>query len=946
METADHSPASLTALQAEVDRLKAELSELKERSLAGREERRAALNLMEDAVHARRELERENIERQRAEVALRSSEEKYRSLFESIDEGFCIIDVLFDPNGQPYDYRFVEVNPAFEQQTGFSGILGQTMRQLAPSLETHWYEIYGRVATTGESVRFENEAAAIGRYYDVYAFRVGAPIQKRVAVLFRDIAERKRQELNTAFLDLVGQDLSRIMMPDEIMQTAGARLGAYLRLSGCLFVDVAPDQDEVTMHYGWTDSGVPSLKQCFCLHDFVTDAFQQAAREGEAFVVNDTAQDERTSTENYARLQIGSLVTIPFHQNGVWTQYFCVTATEPRAWEPHEIALLREASERLFARVERARAEQALRANEAWLAHQKEAFQAAMNGAPLEDSLSVLVRAAIEQTGTEARCAFYLANADKTGLHHITGMSASYAFCVDGFKIGADSLSCGLAAHLGQPVITPDVQKDPRWQPWLWMTEEHDYRASWSFPLETTEGKILGTFAMYFREPRAATSRDIERAAALTQAAAIIISRHQEAEERARADVALRLAKEEAEAANRAKDDFLAALSHELRNPLNPVLLCASDLAVDPTLPEEVRQSLRMIHRNIELEARLIDDLLDLTRITRGLMRLESSGCDAHALLRHTEEIIRVDAAAAGVTVEFALDASEFHVLADAARLQQVFWNLIKNGIKFSASQGVTRLNGGGSENSHTLSHSNGNGDDSRTVPGKVRVHTFNPVPGQLTVEVHDNGIGISETALAKIFRPFDRGDHIGDHRFGGLGLGLAISKAVVDLHGGQLRAATAGLGAGSTFTVEMAAFAAPLTQDAPAGGKPTLDATPLRLLVVEDHEPTIQVITRVLQRDGHRVHIARSATEALTFATNGEWHCDLVISDIGLPDLSGVELMRQLRTLRGWRGIALSGYGMDADIRESLAAGFHAHLVKPLQMDVVRRAIREAVVG
>jgi signal transduction histidine kinase/CheY-like chemotaxis protein len=171
-----------------------------------------------------------------------------------------------------------------------------------------------------------------------------------------------------------------------------------------------------------------------------------------------------------------------------------------------------------------------LRESEVWLAGQKEAFQAAVNSAPLKTSLAVLIRTAIEQIGDGARCAFFIANASETELHHVTGMSDTYAKDVDGFKIGSDSLACGLAVYNRQPVITSDVREEPRWRQWLWLAQKHGYRGIWSFPVETSAGKVVGTFAMYFEEPRQATSRDQEFAGVLTHAASIIISRQQESE--------------------------------------------------------------------------------------------------------------------------------------------------------------------------------------------------------------------------------------------------------------------------------------------------------------------------------------------------------------------------------------------------------------------------------
>ena len=189
---------------------------------------------------------------------------------------------------------------------------------------------------------------------------------------------------------------------------------------------------------------------------------------------------------------------------------------------------------------ERKPAKAAQRRSEEWLAGQKEAFQSALNGAPLAQSLGILARTAIEQTDRNSRCAFYIANGDGTKLHHLLGMSEPYARLVDGFKIGLDSLACGLAMATGEPVITPDVLLEPRWKSWLWLAQEHHFRACWSFPVKTFGGAVVGTFAMYFSEPRSSAPGDLELAATLTTTAAIIISRHQEADQRERAVLALR----------------------------------------------------------------------------------------------------------------------------------------------------------------------------------------------------------------------------------------------------------------------------------------------------------------------------------------------------------------------------------------------------------------------
>jgi PAS domain S-box-containing protein len=236
------------------------------------------------------------------------------------------------------------------------------------------------------------------------------------------------------------------------------------------------------------------------------------------------------------------------------------------------------------------------------------------------------------------------------------------------------------------------------------------------------------------------------------------------------------LSRKKAEAASRAKDDFIAALSHELRTPLTPVLLAATDLADDPSLHSEAREQLVMICRNVELEARLIDDLLDLTRISRGKLSLNPARVDAHEVMRHAEEIVHADLAGRKLELHLLLEAPQSFVLADSARLQQVFWNLLKNAVKFTPDGGV------------------------------ITVRSSNPSTGRLLVSVSDTGRGIPPETLEKIFLPFDQGDLHGRHTFGGLGLGLAISKALVDLHEGCLTAHSEGAGKGAVFTVELPA--------------------------------------------------------------------------------------------------------------------------------------------
>ncbi len=375
--------------------------------------------------------------------------------------------------------------------------------------------------------------------------------------------------------------------------------------------------------------------------------------------------------------------------------------------------------------------------------------------------------------------------------------------------------------------------------------------------------------------------------------------------------------REKAEAASQAKDNFLAALSHELRTPLTPVLMTASLLREDPALSPEVREQFAMIERNVALEARLIDDLLDLTRITRGKLALRAERCDVHELIGLVVELLREEAGAKRLVIELALTAARPWLTGDPARLQQLFWNLLRNAVKFTPAGGRIWIR---------------SRNDDSAQPG-------------LCVEVSDDGIGIDPAAKERIFQPFEQAAPGPEHRFGGLGLGLAIARGIVDLHRGTIAAESPGPGQGATFSVWLpgaavlsAGAAASAAPAPPAGDAFALDHT-LRLLLVEDHAPTLEVLTRLLTRTGH--HVVGASTLADARAAADREPFDAVLSDLGLPDGTGHELMHELREKHGLRGVALSGYGMEEDLARSKQAGFIAHLIKPVDVAELRRALR-----
>jgi signal transduction histidine kinase/ActR/RegA family two-component response regulator len=392
-------------------------------------------------------------------------------------------------------------------------------------------------------------------------------------------------------------------------------------------------------------------------------------------------------------------------------------------------------------------------------------------------------------------------------------------------------------------------------------------------------------------------------------------------------------ARAQAEAASQTKDHFMATLSHELRTPLTPVLAVLSRLETRPdSLPSDVRDGLAMIRRNVELEARLIDDLLDLTRISQGKLELRRGPTDVRKVLAHALEACeRPGTAGPSLTAE--IEDAELWTWADAPRLTQVFWNLISNARKFTPPE------------------------------GKVRVRAWRE-DGEVVVEVSDTGIGIDPEVLPRIFDAFHQGQRNITRRFGGLGLGLAISERIVALHGGRIGAASKGRGEGAAFTVRMPegkppvppsfpweAIPEPRPARAAIAGAIVGEYRPLHILLVEDHPDTAEAMADLLRATGRRVTVAgsvaegRAMAEASVASGNGS-RIDLVLSDIGLPDGSGHDLMAELSRRFGLRGIALTGYGMEEDVERSREVGFARHLTKPVSLEQLESAIRQVAQG
>jgi PAS domain S-box-containing protein len=805
----------------------------------------------------------------------------------------------------------------------------------------------------------------------------------------------------------------------------------------------------------------------------------------------------------------------------------------------------------------------------AWLRGQRQALEAAINGAPLQVSLDALVRTAIHALGKETRAAFYLSDEDHTSLHHVVGMSADYARMVDGFKIGPESLACGLATHTGQPVITDDVTNDPRWEPWLWLAERFDYRGCWSFPIHSAAGKMIGTLAIYSRGPRVAGPRERELCALLTNTASIIISQYSESQARKQAEEALRESEErfrlfmdnsptiawvkdedgryvyfsrafqqrfgvhfsewrnrtdaelwppdvaaefrksdedvlaagqamemaaetptpnggrlhwlvtkfpfrdaagrryvggigleiterkraEAELsqslererlraeeletlldlapigvsialdregrnirgnraqvelfglrpgsqlsmasdepppivvlqdgrplateelpmqravrgetvegqiidvksgdrivtilvkatplfdearrprgaigafldisalkqaeyalreADRRKDRFLATLAHELRNPLAPIYNAIHVLgrrhggAGDPDAG-----LLDVMRRQVEHLVRLVDDLLEISRISRGKIELRREPVEMAAALRDALETCRPLIEKKGHAVTIDGVSESLSVYGDPARLVQVMANVLGNAAKYTRQGGRIAVELGREE-------------------------------GSAIFRVRDSGVGIPPDMLGCVFELFTQIDNGADCAEGGLGIGLALVRDLVDLHGGSVQAHSDGQGKGSEFTIRL-----PLCGRSPVSAVAAKDAAawlapPQRVLVIDDEPDVGDSLGLLLESLGAAVCVAYDGPSGVAAAR--EFKPRIVFIDLGMPAMDGFETARRIR--EGHTGdrftlVAVTGWGQAEDRIRTRMAGFDLHLTKPASTSEIQALLQ-----
>lgn len=560
---------------------------------------------------------------------------------------------------------------------------------------------------------------------------------------------------------------------------------------------------------------------------------------------------------------------------------------------------------------------------EAALEAEKQLLARIVAGDGLSPLLNTIARE-VEQRSTDGMlCSILLYDAATNQLRHgaAPSLPESYNAAIDGLVPGSGVGSCGTAAAERRVVCVVDVTTHPYWAAFKELAGASGLAACTSTPMIGGNGALLGTIAMYYRAPRQPAEGDRRLIEVARDIAVIAVERHQAvtreeeaSRERERLLEAERHARGEAEYASRMKDEFLSTLSHELRTPLAAVTGWTQLLRLGEPKPDQVAKGLEVIERNARIQLQMIEDLLDMSRVVSGKIRLDVQVLMPVTVIEAAISTIAPAVAAKDIRVESVLDPNAGPIAGDPARLQQVLWNLLTNAVKFTPKGGKIQV-----------------------VLSRVNSH--------VEICVSDSGIGIEPSFLPHVFERFRQADGSTTRKYGGLGLGLSIVKNLVELHGGTITVESDGVGKGTTFHVHLPISLAhrhtqpqdrahPKAGVEPADRFQPLDLAGLRVLVVDDQPDSRELAARILSECGANVKMAASAREALHMI-DGEMF-DLLISDISMPDMDGYELIRAVRALPADRGgemraIAMTAFARSEDRTRALRAGFQVHLAKPV---------------
>ena len=796
-----------------------------------------------------------------AQESLRESEERYRTLFDSMDEGYCIIEMIFGTHGEPDDYRFLEVNGAFEKQSGVRGATGKRMRELAPDHEAYWFETYAAVARTGEPIRFVQHGKELNDgWFDLYAFRVGGEDSRKVAVVFSNITARKRAEQHAELLAGLSRDLATATREADIVAIAVDAVGRHLDSHRCYFVECMEDENRLIVSHNYVRDAAPSIAGELSLFDFGGTEWWRHFSSGD-LIVEDVTTDPLThaNSDNYLAVGVPSYAVQPFRREGPWTVCLVVTEASPRKWTAYDLRVLEDVVARVWPMVERARADRSLRESEGRYRH---LFDAIDEGFCVIDMIYDDDGRPVDYCFAEVNPAFEAQS----------GLVGAIGNCVSELVPGLEPHwyeTYGEVARTGEPMrLAVEVKSMNRWL---------DIYAC------RVDGPGSGKVAVLFND----------------------IS------ERIRAEQKLHEQTEALADLHRRKDEFLAMLSHELRSPLAPISNAIQLLGLDADEGPVQKHARNVIERQVGQLTRLVDDLMEVSRITSGRVHLRKERVAIAGIVERAVETAFPMIEHRRHKLAVSVPPEPIWLDADAGRLEQVVVNLLTNAAKYTE------------------------------VGGSIWLTVERGSPQECVLRVRDTGVGIAPGLLPRIFDLFTQAERSLARSQGGLGIGLALVQRLVEMHGGTVEVLST-LGQGSEFIARLPVVTTALPQKAPPPKVAAVASRPsLRMLVVDDNEDSADSLAMLLEASGQTVRTAYDGLNALE--TLLDYSPEVVLLDIGLPGIDGYEVAKRIRMQPAHQGavlVALTGYGQESDRQLSRDAGFDHHLVKPADFAQLERIL------
>ncbi|WP_017715652.1 PAS domain-containing protein [Kamptonema formosum] len=852
-------------------------------------------------VRAEEERARLLAEERKARAEAEAAQRQITSIMERISDGF------FALNRQ---WRFTYINPQAMQVLQRVGrarkreaLTGSCIWEVFPeTVRSKFFRECRRAVTEQVAVEFEEFYPQLNLWLEVHAY----PDRDGLSVYLKDITERVRAEQALKF------------QADILTQVSDAV--------------IAIDSEERITYWN---------KAAELLYNFSAgDVIGKPLQESHQYCWIDPS-DERAAHEALAT-------------TGCWQgENIHIKKTGEKIYVESSVSQLKDEGGNVTGMVAAIRDITDRKRERALLAGQNRILELIATGVEIPEVLNFLARF-IESQSEEAFCCIMLPEPNGKNLQCVAAPSLpeSFARGADRLALAAGAYSWGGAEYSIESAIALDIGADPLWRDCRDLALAHGMQAGWSVPVRDAGGEIAGVLAVYCAGERQLSAQEWKLLEISARLAGIAI-------ERQRTFCRLQQYAEELEKANRMKDEFLSTVSHELRTPLNAILGW-TQLLLSRNFDETARKrALLTIERNAKSQVKVVEDILNVSRIVQGNFRLSARRLNPVRAIYAALDVVRPAAEAKNIRLVGDLDPSVGEVLADGDRLQQVVWNLLSNAVKFTPALGTVfiRLSAEmghpapGTENGTSGIEQN---NQSPIQNPKSQIQNPKSSSAQIPIpcaqiQVRDTGTGIDPEFLPFVFDRFSQADSSTTRVKGGLGLGLAIVRHLVELHGGEVRAESGGIGQGATFTVRLPLLQSggdlqPLSLEPPPLRPPNpKPLSGLRIVVVDDEAEICDLFAAILEQHGAEVRAVLSAADALSAIKKVK--PDLLIADIAMPGEDGYTLLRKLRALESERGgfvpaIALTAYASKEDGKRALATGFQLHLPKPAEPDELVAAV------